>query len=258
LDQQHQNNAIIIATEGLTTNLLFESVGSNFNVSRVILEEKISGGTVAKRRVKKLGLFKTLAQIAFIKTLTPFLSSKTRINEIIETHGFKAADIPSEFITQINSVNDSSLIDIIRKDKPSVIFINGTQIFSKSILNQIEVPMINIHVGITPKYRGVHGGYWALYNNDANNFGTTLHLVEEGIDTGRIIDQRTITPDKRDNFKTYPILQFVHGVQLIKDASENIISGKIVTKEPLTKESQLHYHPGFFQYLIKRIVKGIK
>jgi methionyl-tRNA formyltransferase len=42
--------------------------------------------------------------------------------------------------------------------------------------SSINSKFVNIHVGITPKYRGVHGTYWALVNNDVENSGVTVHL----------------------------------------------------------------------------------
>ena len=50
-------------------------------------------------------------------------------------------------------------------------------------------PVINMHAGITLRYRGVHGGYWALAEQHPEWVGTTVHLVDPGIDTGR--DPRT-------------------------------------------------------------------
>ena len=48
--------------------------------------------------------------------------------------------------------------------------LNGTRIVSKKVISSIGCLFINTHCGITPKYRGVHGGYWAIYNNDLNNY----------------------------------------------------------------------------------------
>jgi methionyl-tRNA formyltransferase len=39
-----------------------------------------------------------------------------------------------------------------------------------------------------PKYRGVNPINWALKNGE-NKHGVTLHLIDEGIDTGPIVDQ---------------------------------------------------------------------
>ena len=36
------------------------------------------------------------------------------------------------------------------------------------MLQSVEAIFVNTHVGITPKYRGVHGGYWSLVKNDKN------------------------------------------------------------------------------------------
>ena len=44
--------------------------------------------------------------------------------------------------------------------------VNGTRILSRRMLESIDAVFLNMHVGITPKYRGVHGGYWALANGD--------------------------------------------------------------------------------------------
>ena len=50
-------------------------------------------------------------------------------------------------------------------------------------------PVLNYHAGITPKYRGMNGGYWALATGDAGNFGATVHLVDAGVDTGGVLHQ---------------------------------------------------------------------
>jgi hypothetical protein len=71
----------------------------------------------------------------------------------------------------------------------------------------LNTTMINIHCGLTPKYRGVHGGYWALAQDDRAMCGVTIHLVSPGVDTGDILAQRTIEPTSADNFATYPHLQ---------------------------------------------------
>jgi len=106
-----------------------------------------------------------------------------------------------------------------------------------------------MHVGITPYYRGSHGGYWALYNNDAANFGTTIHLVDTGVDTGGVIDQAFITPDKKDNFTTYPILQTAVGIESLKKILPGIIEGKFEVKKHKEK-GRMYHQPTIWQYLL--------
>ena len=75
----------------------------------------------------------------------------------------------------------------------------------------IDVPVINIHAGVTPRYRGVHGGYWALREGRPGLAGSTVHLVDPGIDTGGILAQATFTAGDADSIATYPLLHLACG-----------------------------------------------
>lgn len=114
-----------------------------------------------------------------------------------------------------------------------------------------------MHVGITPKYRGVHGGYWALANQDKDNCGVTVHFIDKGIDTGEVISQARINPDKKDNFTTYPLLQQIKGIELMKKVIRDIAENNIETFKP-DLESKLWTHPTMFNYLFNRVFKGVK
>jgi len=61
------------------------------------------------------------------------------------------------------------------------------KIFKTDLINKFKY-IVNIHNGPLPKYRGVNPINWALKNNE-NSHGVTLHHIDEGIDTGDIIDQ---------------------------------------------------------------------
>ena len=49
--------------------------------------------------------------------------------------------------------------------------------------------LFNIHFSKLPKYRGVYTATWPILNGETEA-GVTLHLMDEGIDTGPIVDQR--------------------------------------------------------------------
>jgi len=137
------------------------------------------------------------------------------------------------------------------------VIIHGTRILSAELLNSVTCRFINIHAGITPKYRGVHGGYWALANNDPLNCGVTVHLVDKGIDTGEIITQDNILPTPSDNFITYPYLQLAKGMELLLRVIKDHFDGKLLTKKAVGK-SVLRHHPTLWQYLANRMMKKIK
>tara|TARA_B100001996_G_C18629443_1_gene581158 strand:+ start:87 stop:845 length:759 start_codon:yes stop_codon:yes gene_type:complete len=47
--------------------------------------------------------------------------------------------------------------------------------------------LFNFHFSLLPKYRGCHTNFYQIYNGEKQS-GVTLHKIEKGIDTGKIID----------------------------------------------------------------------
>ena len=74
---------------------------------------------------------------------------------------------------------------------------------SNTTLRSTDAPFINYHSGINPAYRGMFGGYFALANGEPEHFGATVHLVDEGVDTGEILYQSRLRTEPDDNFHTY-------------------------------------------------------
>ena len=54
-----------------------------------------------------------------------------------------------------------------------------------------ESTFINIHYALFPKYRGLHSIVWAIINGESS-VGITVHLMDEGLDSGPIIWQKSI------------------------------------------------------------------
>lgn len=253
---------LLLAGDGESTNILYNAVKKKYGKVSVIKEESLSKKIFFKRRIKKLGKMKVFGQLLFLVCIAPLLKAfkKNRVSEIFSKYNMDTTQIPSSDVLEVNSINNEQVSKFIDSYKPDLILINGTRIISKKILKASEAPFINIHAGITPKYRGVHGAYWALYNNDPDLCGVSVHLVDAGIDTGGVIKQKRISPTKQDNYATYPFIQLGEGVDtLINEVIPNFIKDKeIKTIDALTKESHLWYHPGFFQYLSKLLFKGVK
>ena len=46
---------------------------------------------------------------------------------------------------------------------------------------------INIHMGVSPYYRGADCNFWALYDDNPHLVGATIHLLSKGLDSGPIL-----------------------------------------------------------------------
>ncbi|MCX6319786.1 MAG: formyl transferase [Bacteroidetes bacterium] len=251
---------VMLCSACFSTTAVYNAVNRSFPIAHIIEEEPLRGMALAKRRAKKMGWFKVSGQISFAliigKTLALF--SKKRIAAIQTQYAFDLTPLPAEKIMQVASVNDEACIRMLKELDPDVVLVNGTRIISKKVLESTRAVFINMHTGITPAYRGVHGGYWALVNNEPERCGVTVHLVDKGIDTGGVLYQATINTTSRDNFITYPYLQFGEGIPLVKMAVEDALTNDIEVVQPPAMPSALWSHPGFWQYIYLRLFKGKK
>lgn len=249
---------LILAVEGDSTRFLYNYLKDDFEIEKVIIEEKVSKLKILKNRVKRVGLSKVIGQVMFMVAVPKLLSftSKKRLQEIKQENGLKNDAIPKVLIDNVSSINSPESIHLIQNSNPDFIVVNGTRIISSKVLSSVSCPIINVHAGITPKYRGVHGGYWALANKDSSNCGVTVHLVDSGVDTGSILKQAVIEVTKKDNYSTYPVLQQAKGLVLLK--SILLSEEGIVVKKEKDLESKLWYHPTLWQYLGNRISNNVK
>ena len=251
---------ILLCTECYSTTALFNFIDTDYPITAIITEKPLRGMALAKRRFKRLGFLRVCGQISFSMIIVPFLNlfSKKRIKEIQQSYSFDQSVLPNEKFTHFETVNDEACILLLEKSKPDIVIVNGTRIISKKLLERCSAVFINMHAGITPQYRGVHGGYWAVVNNDLAHCGVTIHLVDKGIDTGGILYQNKITLSRQDNFTTYPYLQLGEGLPLLKKAIEDAVFAKLKPACTTAAPSNLWYHPTIWQYLYYRLFKNKK
>ncbi len=249
---------VLLSGRGDSSDVIYAYLKENYNLVGVVIDGPSSRNLMIKRRIKKLGYFTVFLQVLFQKGIVPLLmlSSKKRQKSLWASLKKESVeDFPDVFLP--TTINDIEVIDYIKKCNPDIIVVNGTRIIKKVIISGVGVSMINLHVGITPKYRGVHGGYWALVNKDLAHCGVTAHLIDAGIDTGGVISQRTISITKDDNFCTYPILQLQQGLLCIDDAINQLKNDEVqIIKNNLP--SKLYYHPTITTYIYHRLFYGVK
>jgi len=72
----------------------------------------------------------------------------------------------------------------------------GTSRIPGGLLNEGRRGIITLHGGLLTEYRGADCTFWALYNGEPEKVGCTLHYIDAGIDTGRLIAH--ISPEVRE------------------------------------------------------------
>jgi phosphoribosylglycinamide formyltransferase 1 len=254
--QNQPPSLVLLGSDNPTTWIVYNRLVREFGPFPALIEQHVSRRKLFQTRARRLGWGAAVAQVAFVKFIRPILNrvAKRRIRQICQHEGLECIEPLSTHITHIDSANSDFCEGFLRDSKADVVIVNGTRILKPNILKATPAPFINTHQGITPRYRGANGAYWALLNDDAEHCGVTVHLVDEGIDTGNIIGQSKITPQADDSFSTYPYLQTAAALPILLEAISN--PGPLRTSV-ITGPSNVWYHPGFVTYL-KGLWRGVK
>ncbi len=92
-----------------------------------------------------------------------------------------------ERVREVPHINHPDVVKLARDLQPDLICVFGTSLIRGELLDEGRLGIVNLHGGLSPEYRGADCTFWALYNNEPDKVGCTLHYIDAGIDTGRLI-----------------------------------------------------------------------
>jgi folate-dependent phosphoribosylglycinamide formyltransferase PurN len=242
---------VALVGPGVSSWILLDALKSEFLLNKVFIERDSSRSRLWLRRVRNLGTLTVIGQLLFLPyyAIQQFLCH-SRVKQILrEANLARACERDVDNIEFVDSINSDGVCSALRELQPDVVVINGTRILTADILKSCNAIFINCHAGITPMYRGSHGGYWALVNGDPLHCGVTVHQVDKGIDTGKVIYQACIEPTAKDYFSTYPYLQLAAGIPLLIKAIHDVRNGALQLHFPVGV-SKLYYLPTLWGYLL--------
>ena len=243
------DRVVLLTCEGESGRIAARYLAARFPTLGVIIEDPVPRSLLLRRRIKRLGFGHVGGQLAFMLfQRMQQKASKRRISEIVRAAGLDARWPEGCELIRVPSVNSQECIGNLRRLRPQAILVIGTRIIAGEVLRAVGAPFINYHAGVTPKYRGVHGGYWAKAQGDDGNFGVTVHLVDEGIDTGDVLYQARLAPTRKDNYSTYPYLQLAAALPLLERAARDAAAGTL-RPEKIDLPSHLWSHPTLWRYI---------
>ncbi len=104
-------------------------------------------------------------------------------------------------------------------------------IISSDIIKNCNCPIVNLHISYLPFNRGAHPNFWSFY--DRTPSGVSIHLIDEGIDTGPILFQKEVEFENEITFvETYERLFIELENLFIKNIDSIIQKNWIAKKQP--------------------------
>jgi folate-dependent phosphoribosylglycinamide formyltransferase PurN len=90
-------------------------------------------------------------------------------------------------VVTAGACSDPAEVQLMLAARPDVVLVFGTGILREPLLSAFDGRIINIHLGLSPYYRGAGTNFWPLVNREPEYVGATIHYLDAGIDTGPII-----------------------------------------------------------------------
>jgi methionyl-tRNA formyltransferase len=111
-------------------------------------------------------------------------------------------------------------------------------ILNKSVIKSSDAPIINLHISYLPWNRGAHPNFWSFF--DCTPSGVSIHLIDEGIDTGPVLYQRYVNFSKDQITFSQTCKQLILEIEMLfKENLKEIIAS---TYKPLPQRRKGSYH----------------
>ena len=147
-------------------------------------------------------------------------------------------------------INSSEVYENINNFRPDVIIVRGTSIIRDPLINIKVKYFLNIHGGIVPNYRNVHGQFWSYYNKDYLNMGSSILHLTKGIDNGNValMSNLDIHPE---SLKDLHLKTLMLSNKLTEKLIDNLLMGKELKSIEQNKDIKPFYGqtPKFFDFM---------
>ncbi len=106
------------------------------------------------------------------------------------------------FDFKLRNSDEKKILDILEKRKIQLICLAGfMKILSRNFIKKFNGKILNIHPSLLPKYKGLNTHERVILNNEKFS-GCTVHIVNARLDSGKIILQKQVKINKKDNPET--------------------------------------------------------
>jgi methionyl-tRNA formyltransferase len=127
---------------------------------------------------------------------------------------------------------------------------NYKHIIKKDVIALFPQRIINLHTSLLPWNRGFSPNFWSFWEDTPK--GVTIHLIDEGIDTGDILVQKQMGFD--DNKETFgsTYLKLHSAIQsLFRDYWNQLKAGQMIPKKQFSFHTQAETNAMLEKYDIK-------
>jgi len=169
---------LLITGNGRRHRYAANLIAKNLNLCGAVFETKASvtgnQATDPNREEKIIQKHFRQRDEAEIKHLGELVTASTKITTLEVEHG---------------ASNSTPVFEWVQKQNPDLLLLYGSSIIKPPLLDYYDGKIINMHLGLSPYYRGSGTNFWPLVEGLPECVGVTIHIATSKVDAGSIITQ---------------------------------------------------------------------
>lgn len=244
---------VILTSNGKRHKFFANFLIERFNVVGIVTEKK-----------------RPLAATAAVEEESTVMEHKKRIKESEEKYfgQYEKFNLPEENILALDfgQINSELAFKWIADRQPDYIILYGTDIIRPPLLSHFENKIINMHLGLSPYYRGSATNFWALAEGEPEGVGATIHLAVQKVDAGSILAQVRPEISPGDDDQDIGNKTIIAGTKLMAECivryaegrlvpqPQNLTIGKIFKKKDFNAQAVLKMRENFARGMIKNFL----
>lgn len=153
---------------------------------------------------------------------------------------------------RVVDIEDVNHLDVSRLGPAGVVLVFGTRLIREEVVEAFGVPVVNLHWGWSPDYRG-EGIVSALATEGVRALGITVHLLTPRVDAGPIFRRARPAVDAEDNLYSIGLRLAVIGTRELAVVGKEILRGGTPQGQPqdlsrgrLYSRRVMREHPEYF------------
>lgn len=129
-------------------------------------------------------------------------------------------------VLQPEKMKDPEFIEQLKKLKPDIFVVVAFRLLPREVFSIPRLGCFNLHAALLPQYRGAAPINWAVINGDRAT-GVTSFLIDEGVDTGKILmrEQYVIKPEDTAADVHDALMEM--GSKVVQSTVEGLIDGNM-------------------------------
>ncbi len=138
-------------------------------------------------------------------------------------------------VMQPVKLRDEAFVEELRSLQAQLFIVIAFRMLPEVVWAMPQLGTFNLHASLLPKYRGAAPINWAVMNGDTTTGVTTFFLKHE-IDTGDVIEQRSIEIGRKDNVGVVYDRLMTLGAGMVLNTVDGIVAG---TVKPIPQDQML-------------------